>query len=314
MKKGIFISIISLTLIISFVFGNIHKSTATVIETRDSSKYQEDFYIDKDIKEVISEINNLRDKYKDNIEEDRFDSLYIDVYEKHYEILKNIEFNNRNFRFQKQYFNDLVEILDRSIALGLKDFVEENKKASNDYIIKKIGRTVVFVEGRGDSENYISIKLNLLDIKNEKYDEIFSKVSDDKYILDNIVVGGQLNLIDFVNANRNCNYYDSRDIKIRYNMFFEGENLEKINILLEGKKGMKLKEEDIEVFINLLNILDLNAEEKGQLIEEYKNIFEKKSNKKISLENYNLNIDCKKGNISSSNSRELRYFSIEKNK
>ena len=89
--------------------------------------------------------------------------------------------------------------------------------------------------------------------------------------------------------------------------------MEKVNILLIGKKDMGLKDEDIEVFTNLLSILDLYIEEEGPLINIYKNIFkENPSKNKMSLEKYNLNINYKKGNRYSNELSEYRYFSIER--
>ena len=195
----------------------------------------------------------------------------------------------------------------------------KDKKFEDDgTVIEKIGNTVVFIEPIGnDEENYISIKVNFLDVEDEYYRDIFNKVSDGKYVLDNVIRGEKLNLIDFVNINANNPqyYYEYKDnnLEIRYNMFLEDKDIEKLNILMKGKIGLELEYDDIGVFINLLNTLELSENEKDLLLNEYKNIVGKDVNKTISLDNYKVLINYNKANTYSDNDKKLIYFSIERN-
>lgn len=281
---------------------------------------QKNVYINDDMKKVIEDINSLSDKYKKDMDERQFDSLYIDIYEEDYQRIKDINFNNKHI-YGPKYFNELVEILDKSLAEGLKDYVNEmkDKKFEDDgTVIEKIGNTVVFIEPIGnDEENYISIKVNFLDVEDEYYRDIFNKVSDGKYVLDNVIRGEKLNLIDFVNINANNPkyYYEYKDnnLEIRYNMFLEDKDIEKVNILMKGKMGLELEYDDIGVFINLLNTLELSENEKDLLLNEYKNIVGKDVNKTISLDNYKVLINYNKANTYSDNDKKLIYFSIERN-
>lgn len=281
---------------------------------------EKNVYINGDMKKVIEDINNLSDKYKKDIDERHFDSLYIDIYEENYGRIKDITFNNKHV-YGPNYFNELVEILDKSLAEGLKEYINEMKYKQIKYeetVIEKIGNTVVFVGGiEGSEENYISIKVNFLDVEDEYYRDIFNKISDGKYVLDNVIRGEKLNLIDFVNINANNPqyYYEykANNLEIRYNMFLEDKSIEKVNILIKGKSELELEYDDIGVFINLLNTLELNEKDKDLLLDEYKNVVGNKVNKTISLDNYEVTINSRKENSYSEINRELIYFSIERN-
>ena len=297
-------------------------SNLSIVEGVRSIEYTKgkDVYLNGDMKKVIEDINNLSDKYKKDIAERRFDSLYIDIYEDNYRKIKDINFNNKHI-YGPEYFNELVEILDKNLAKGLKEYINEMKDKQinpGQTILEKIGNTVVFVgEAEVNEENYISIKVNFLDVEDEYNRDIFNKISDGKYVLDNVIRGEKLNLIDFVNINANNPqyYYEykANNLEIRYNMFLEDKNIEKVNILIKGKSELELEYDDIGVFINLLNTLELNEKDKDFLLDEYKNVVGKRINKTISLDNYKLTITSRKENSYSEINRELIYFSIERN-
>ena len=82
---------------------------------------------------------------------------------------------------------------------------------------------------------------------------------------------------------------------------------------MQGKKDLELKEDDIDVFVNLLNTLELKEEEKDLLLSDYKDVFlTKPSNKKKNFENYDVLINSSKGDSYSDNEKKLVYFSIER--
>ena len=294
----------------------------TVAEEVGAIEYtrEKNVYINDDMKKVIESINNLSDKYKKDMDERQFDSLYIDIYEEDYGRIKDINFNNKHI-YGPEYFSELVEILDKNLAKGLKEYINEMKDKQinpGQTILEKIGNTVVFVgEAEVNEENYISIKINFLDVEDEYYRDIFNKVSDGKYVLDDVIRGEKLNLIDFVNINANNPqyYYEykANNLEIRYNIFLEDKDIEKVNILMKGKMGLDLEYDDIGVFINLLNTLELSENEKDLLLNEYKNLVGRKVNKTISLDNYKVLVNYTKGNIYSENNKNLIYFSIERN-
>lgn len=117
-------------------------------------------YLNEDMKLVIKDINALTEKYKDkdNIDEMGADSLYINIYEDSIGWIDDIAFNNYDMR-NSDYFNELIEVLDRSIAEGLSDYVSQvrgQELEDKGLITRKIGRTVVYAEDRGDEgANYI---------------------------------------------------------------------------------------------------------------------------------------------------------------
>lgn len=289
-------------------------------EEIDTNNSQEGMYVNNDMKEAIKEINALQEKYADLVDDNSDDrgpnTLYINMYDDNIQWAQDIRFNNQEI-YNKDYFDDLIQILDKSIAKGLKDYVEDLKNKPLEYdhaISKKIGRSIVYTESRGqDVGNYIYIKINLLDISDDYYRDIFDSIADDKYILGKVVVGEDLTLLDFANMNGEDDMYQYDNLNIRYNMFFKDKDFKKINILLKGKNGEEIQYDDVGVFINLLNTLDINEQkEKDALINEYKNVLKDKSNsKKVSFDNYDLLIKSGKGNLYSENDTKLVYFSIQ---
>ncbi|OLS02760.1 membrane lipoprotein lipid attachment site-containing protein [Tissierella creatinophila] len=270
-------------------------------------------YIDDDLKEVIFEINNLREKYKDSNDENESNLLYIDIYANHD---LTINFDNESIN-NKEYFNDVVGILDKSVAKGLKDYIEEVKDKEiedNKIALRKIGMVAVYAEDRGENkENFISVKFNFASLKDKYYSDLLNKVSKDKYFLNNIIMGEKLNMIDFVNLNNFHPIYEYGYFSIRYNMYLKDKDIEKVNILMQGKDGLKLEQDDIDVFANLLDTLELKEKEKDLLLNDYKEILQTKTkNKNISLDNYKVLINTTKGNNYSGEGRKLVYFSIEK--
>ena len=315
MKK--FIYIIGISLLLT---GFSYETFDTVeydggIDDVDYIEYsREGLYLNEDMKAVVEDINALREKYKDEFDDTGFDSFYITIYKDNIQGMDDVSFNNYDIR-NSEYFNDLVEVLDSSIASGLKDYVSEVKSKrleADGMTVEKIGRTAVYAEDRGDS-NYIDIKINLLDIRDDYYSQIFKTISDDKYILGKVVMGEDLNLIDFGNISGSHYMYPYDNLSIRYNMFFKDKDFKKINILIQGKNGEEPEYDDVGVFINLLNNLDIKKQdEKDTLISEYKNALKGKSkNKEMSFDNYNLLIKSGKGDTYTGNDRKLVYFSLQ---
>lgn len=274
-------------------------------------------YINDDMKKIIKDINDLNDKYSKDMPMDNryYDSLYIDM-DSNIERIKNISFDRHTYG--DEYFKKLVQILDKGLAEGLEDYVldmKDKRLEPDETIVEKIGRTIVYIQNRGGNEgNYMSINVDFLDLEDDYYRDRINKISNGKYILDNFITGEKLDLLEFLNFS-NSNYRnDYNNVGIRYSMFFKDEDIEKVNILIQRKKESEFKDDDMEVFINLLNSLELKEGEKDLLVEKYKNIFEKKVNKrKINLDNYKLLINPNKGNFYSGKNKQLIYFSIERN-
>lgn len=226
--------------------------TKELEETIDSS--ERGMYIDDEFKSVILEINSLREKYKDSPEEDEViydhsdgygyedEFLYIDIYDS-----SNASFTIDNSSFNNmEYFKDLVEILDKSIAEGLKEDIEEmNDKEIEEgkLLLRKIGKVAVYGENGGgyteDDKNLISIKINFADLKDEYYSELFNKISEDKYLVDNMIVTDRSDMMDFSNINNS--YYDLENdyLSIRYNIYLKDRDIKKVNILMQGKKACR---------------------------------------------------------------------------
>lgn len=275
-------------------------------------RYGELLYVEDEFKEIILKINNLKEKYK-NIELETGDNpLYIDV-NNDYNLIVDFDSN----MFSKEYYNDLIKILDGSIAKGLKDYIkdmETQKIEGGKVILKRIGRVAIYAEDReGFKDNFISIKVDFSSLKDENYKDIFSEVFEDKYFLNNIETADKLNMMNLVNLNSLFDLYYDEHLAIRYNVFLNNKDIKKVNILMQGQDNTELAQDDINVFINLLNTLDLNDNEKGLLLNKYNGVFQtKSSNQKISLDNYNLLINDSKGNSYSRKDRKLAYFSIER--
>lgn len=327
MKKLILIVFSCLILTSCSSTVKLRKNAVIDLEEISSVAYiqEKSTYINDNMKKTIDEINNLKEKYEESLElDDDFSPIYIDIYEiddmessNHRSMENNIIISNNRRYYNLDYFNDIVEILDKQEAVGLKDYVEEAynmKLEPNEIIIKKIGRTVVHVENRiGNEEYYIAINMNIRDIRDEEYRKVFHKISDDKYIFSNIFIGENLNLISFVNDELLMNNYNSKFAKIRYEVLLKDKDINKVNILVSRNREEKLKEEDIEVFNNLLDILKLREDSKEELIKKYENIFKEKiSREKLKLDGYNIYINGNKGNKSIETKVENIYISIKK--
>lgn len=285
-------------------------------------------YINDEMKETIDEINNLKEKYKGSLDHNEF-PLYINIYED--DNFGNIQdsffINNMEDGYTKESFKDVVEILDKKEAIGLKDYVTkayDKNIGPEDYFIKKIGKSVVYVTNRNRyKNNSITIRTKFSDIKDEDYRRTFEGISRDKYILDNVYTEGKLygldpnpldrDLISFVNDELFMDNDLSKFIKVRYEILLKDKNIDKVNILLSRKRDEKLKKEDIEVFINLLNALDLKEEDKGEFLKEYRNVFKERiDGDKLDIDGYSVYIKNNKGNNYIGEKKENLYISIEK--
>lgn len=294
-------------------------------------------YINDDIKENIEEINTLRDKYKDSLDEDEFNSVYIDIYDKENRNRSTqdvFDFYNRSGVVEEEYFNDLVQILDKREAVGLKDYINEVDKMDfdeNDILVKKIGRAVVYVERMGpySQKKHIFIRVKLSDIKDENFRDTFDKISEGKYILNNVFTEGKLeppivdplsrDLISFENDELFMKSLDSSQYtkfaSVRYELLLKDKEIDKVNILLSRRNDEKLKTEDIEVFINLLNVLDIEEADRGKLLKAYRNIFQEKIDKSaLDIEGYSIYVKYNKGNNYIGDKKENIYISIERDK
>ncbi len=123
-------------------------------------------YINDDMKRVIQDINKLNDEYAAHDNDWRYDYLYIDL-DYNLERIRDMTLGNQR-NYQEGYFDGLIKILDQGLAEGLEDYILEMEAKNlemDETVIKQIGRTVVYVQNRGgDQENYISIKINFLDL------------------------------------------------------------------------------------------------------------------------------------------------------
>lgn len=334
MKKIIVLLIITSLITTSCVVGSnstAYLNDSVYIEDTESTELvrNKNTYVTDEMKETVEKINSLADKYKDEIDRGDFGPIYVDIY-----VEDNIEgsiqdifsIDNANYNYSKEYFNDVVEILDENISIGLKSFVQEASEMKLDLdeqIIEKIGRTVVHVErDSGRDRNYIGIRTRLTDAKDEEYRDLFKKISKDNYILDNIYTEGRReesienrlshDLISFVNPEILINSHIQESIKVRYDLLLLDKEINKVNVLLFRKDSEKLKKEDMEVFSNLLDFLNIK-DDKGELLELYENIFREKDDKiTIDTEDYNISIIKNKGNNYIGERKENAYISIER--
>lgn len=271
---------------------------------------EKSMYIDDKVRDVIEEINKLGENYNYSFDQSL---VYINIYD-----TNSLAVNFLNEMFDNdQYFKEIVEILDKSLAKGLKEHVEEMEKMTlkeSEIILRKIGRAVVYTEkSQEDQGNSISIRVNFSDLEDKDYRELLNKVSGNKYILENMVLSGELDMMDIKNPN-DAYYLSHKDyLSIRYNLFLEDKNIKKVIILMESKNIFEVDGDDMDVFLNLLEVLDLNNEEKKDLTETFTNILQSKSESKITLENYKVYINSDKGNIYSEKNQKRVYFSIENN-
>ncbi|HZK32890.1 MAG TPA: hypothetical protein VFC60_00185 [Tissierellaceae bacterium] len=330
--KKIIILIISCLILTSCsnTAGLNNNLNALVEDVTDTYTEGQTTYIDDEMKETIDEINNLRDKYKLSLDELEIKTIYIDIYDKDNRrgnTQDTFTLNNIHGGYIKEYFDDIVKILDKKEAIGLKNYINKAYDMNlqpNEQYIKKIGRSVIHVENRGgDETNYIAIKTKLTNIKDEDYKAIFEKISRDKYILDNVVSEQKLDspaidplssdLISFVNDELFMNPVNSKSVEIRYELLLKDKDIDKVNILLSRRHDEKLKKEDIEVFINLLNVLDIKEADRGKLLQGYRNIFEEKIDKSLlDIEGYRIYVKYNKGNNYIGDRKENIYIAIEK--
>lgn len=335
--KKIIVLVMGCLLLTSCINESEIKQASTVLqgEIQSTRVKSRTTYISDDVKETVEEINNLREEYKDLLDEDEFNSIYIDIYDKDTRdgsVQEIFEFYNRFGSSEEKYFNELVQILDKREAQGLKDYVDEVNKMNfdeKDILVKKIGRAVVYVERPGPytQKKHIFIRVNLADIKDEDYRDIFDKISGGKYILKNVFTEGKFeppmvdplsrDLISFENdelfmkSNYSSDY--AKFASIRYEVLLKDKEIDKVNILLSRRNNEKLKKEDIEVFVNLLNVLDIREADRGKLLQGYRNIFEEKIDKSaLDTEGYKIYVKYNKGNNYIGDRKENIYIAIER--
>lgn len=293
-----------------------------------ASKNLSNLKVSDSMKEAIKEINSLADKYEGI--EDSYNLININLNDPN-QIKHGTEVFTSSL--SEAYFNDVVDILDETEAVGIKDFVDEYKTKEMDEGIysSKIGNTVVTVtyvgslsrteDSNGETieevmeepgNNYIEIMLNFTDSAQTKYKEVYNDISQDEYIFGGVYYGDKLNTLEFYNAASAVNSSDKK-MKIKYNLLFKDENLDKAKMFISKNSEESYDDKDLKVFMNLLDKLEIDESEKHKVVENLKDSLETKVGKKtVDLGKSTMYINDKLNTSAKGSELKKIYISFDK--
>lgn len=302
---------LTLVVLLALIVSGCSPLSKASIERELNESWQESknlAYVNDKGKYAIREINNLGEKYGEGRS-----TVYIDEYDSL--SLSNIMIES--YAFEEDYFNDMVEILEETLAPGLKEAIKEGIKSGKDQPISiRTGPVNVYVDSRYDQAEVI-LNINFLDVNNKVYQDLIAGFEDYNYYLDGFAQGKEFDRINLANKYSSQDIYYSRTRSlfggVRIDLILDDDYIKKANVLI-SKDGDSYSEEDLKAFEHLLSVMDIKGESKDRLMEEYIKIFENKpSNLNLKLDGLDIRVVANKGNKNRSYGKtiEFIYFSIE---
>lgn len=186
--------------------------------------------------------------------------------------------------YSKKEFKYLIEALDKTIAKGLKLYLDKNGELETNGEVKstKIGRVWINIKTEKDdssysehpdytedsrssntkpdvkqSKNNISLRIQIRDVKDAKYKELIASVITDDLTVDSIKVGKEKNLITLNNIEfKNENFYKDQKSMINYELFVGGSEIEKVKISIISSKGKNITDQDLKLLEKLSSRFD----------------------------------------------------------
>lgn len=184
-------------------------------------------------------------------------------------------------KYSKEEFKYLVNALDKTIAKGIKLYLDKNGDVKIDGTAKntKIGRVWINIrtpepdpymenhpnwesieEGISNAKpvnNNINLRIQIKDIKDEKYKKIVDSLITDDLALDSIRIGKEKNLISLNNIEF-INGEDSKKQKlmINYELFVDEDEIEKVRISIISLKNSNITDQDLKLLGKLSSKFD----------------------------------------------------------
>lgn len=255
------------------------------------NKQQNISYIDQDVEDFLDQTNKANEKYKDS----EFDYGYLNMgyqlqnqEEDTSEFLHQVYIESNPDQDAEIQFEELVDILDKTIGKGIKLYLDNNANKDNQEVKStKIGRTWV-----SSSSNGVNLIIKLKDIKDKQYNELVNEIQDENLIIDSINIGKQQDLITLSNLDYK-NYgqygeYRSTNAALSYQLFMENKEIQKIRMVIRKDASQSIND-SLEPLTRISNKLKFDLGDINKL-EEIKTLIKaNKTNKKSwSSDKYNF--------------------------
>ncbi|AFS78876.1 hypothetical protein Curi_c18700 [Gottschalkia acidurici 9a] len=256
-----------------------HKQVEEIV-----NKQKNILYTPEEVNEVITKINNLG-------------AETIDKNEYTHEIVAR----NYSSKEEKEYFNKVVDILDETIAKGLRNYIDSHAEidiGKEGVQTAIIGRVSVYIDNDNINRMYydenenignnISIKIYTKDIKDKEYLNLINSIKAKDFLLQDIKLGKYQNLIKISNV---IYLHDQKDVlkktppQVSYEIFTKDKEIEKVRVSIIKEKSIDVEGKDITPLKNIGSILRFNTKDFKVLEDITSNINQNvKGNKKISTD------------------------------
>lgn len=209
----------------------------------------------------------------------------------------------------KVEFQQLVDALDKTIAKGIKLYLDKNGDVETDGVAKstKIGRVWIHIKTEESDPNYkehpdytegdeyrkttskikplknnIDLRIQIRDVKDDKYKKLVNSVITDDLTLDSIKIGKEKNLITLNNIEfKNGDNSLKQKPLINYELFVTDGEIDKARISIISVTDKKLNDQDLELLEKLSTKFDFkNGDIK--ILEEIRNNIKNNKNGKSS--------------------------------
>lgn len=263
--------------------GILNEKEASKLSSENVKKLVEEqekiSYIPDDVKSFVEELKKESSKI-----ETKEDYNYIDMVVEDINRLERGRFSYEtgigeySEEYAKVEFQNLVDVLDKTIAKGIKLYLDNNGDLNTEGAIKstRIGRVWVSImtpisepeynnEGLVNQtisntkslKNNIDLRIQIKDVNNDKYKKLVDSVITDDLTLDSIKFGKEKNLItlnnvEFINGNNSL----KQKPLINYELFVSDGDIDKAKISILSVRGKKVSDTDLELLEKLSSKFD----------------------------------------------------------
>ena len=172
--------------------------------------------------------------------------------------------------YSKKGFGHLVDALDKTIAKGIKLYIDKNGdvELGDDTRATKIGRVWINIRTEEvdpnhiapevkSSKNSINLNIQIRDVKNDQYKKLVNSLIEDNLTLDSIKVGKEKDLISLNNIEfKNGIHLQNQSPAINYELFVEGDEIDKVRITIISAKGKIVTDQDLKLLEKLSSEFD----------------------------------------------------------
>ena len=273
-------------------------------------------YVPEDVKEFLKEVKVASESF----DESSYDYLNVILdsssENEDSEFLKELYISNNVDRDSSEEFKKLIDLLDETIAKGIKLYLDKNIDADLEKagISTKIGRALVSIRPLevieethsypdvdvtldGDfknefTKNEVSIVLKLKDVRDPNYKAMLEKIVDENLVTDSIKVGKNQDLIRLsdIKSKHYSDYgYNISETSTNYYLFMKDKTIDKVrmNVTAMADKNM---DSDLQSLTRLANVLEFDIEDMKKL-EELKSIIKENKVGKKTLSSEKFNFD-----------------------